>query len=355
MRLYGPPICCQQRALQLFKYAVRECAMAACMRRAWPADSLDICVDGLDARRVAASRGSALCMIPSCRSWRRTVVHQEGCVTERRVTERLVDSISQSSSLSSCQRSTPARSVTMSAVTRSPAASPAASGCISYLLLLALALQYGLQPFLTARFLSSRAVDARATVLATELLKAALCGAALPSRRSRRSTTSLAAAAPAACYLLQNLALQRAYADLDWLTFNCLNQTKVVATALTLYLLMRHGQSPQQVLALLLIVLAGTLLQVTGEQTRVASGDSAGVASFRRGVAVRTLLPLTHSCSLADHSQACLFASALSGLASTLTQLILQARLSLSLSYCSHLLRRRVESAPPSSRCTWRS
>lgn len=172
----------------------------------------------------------------------------------------------------------------------------AASGSVtSYVLLLLLALQYGLQPFLTARFLSAAGCDARATVLVTELAKAALCALSLAAQPraavSAWTGADLArAAAPAACYLVQNLAMQQAYADLDSLTFNCLNQTKLVSTALALYVLLRQRQTPAQLVALTLLLLSGVLLQLTGEQ-RAAKGTAAAAAAavgdFRRGVAVR--------------------------------------------------------------------
>jgi len=185
------------------------------------------------------------------------------------------------------------------------------------LLLVALALQYGTQPYLTSRFISSLAVDSRAVVLVTELLKASLCAfpvllratpaglagsaASAPARTRRSVLSSLRRASlPAVCYLLQNLALQAAYRDLDSLTFNCLNQTKVVATAVTLFLLTRQGQSPQQCLALLLVVCAGILLQLAGEAQRRETSGSEGVAAFRRGVVVRSLALSCSHCGRAS-------------------------------------------------------
>jgi hypothetical protein len=179
----------------------------------------------------------------------------------------------------------------------SPRRENALSSFVSYALLVALAVQYGLQPYLTLRFLVSTGVESRAVVLCTELLKGALCALALalgPQRLSSRGGLRLSclsrisrAALPAACYLAQNLALQRAYARLDSLTFNCLNQTKVVATALTLYLLAHQGQSWQQCVALAMVVCAGVLLQARGEAERREVVGSEGVANFRRGVLAR--------------------------------------------------------------------
>ena len=206
---------------------------------------------------------------------------------------------------------------------------------VGYVLLALLALQYGAQPFLTSRFLSRAGCDSRAVVLVTELAKAALCACSLglqrhPSNgaRWRAASDVLQTAAPAACYLVQNLAMQRAYADLDSLTFNCLNQTKLVATALFLFVLLRQRQSRQQLVALAMLLLAGVLLQLTGEQ-RAAGPAGSGVKNFRRGVAVRPSNATTRRVRACAYScartQACLLASALSGLASTLTQISLQA------------------------------
>jgi len=168
------------------------------------------------------------------------------------------------------------------------------SDALAYTLLVALALQYGTQPFLNARYLAARSVDPRAVVLATEGAKAVLCilGEGGPRREHapgvppRAVVQKLRSTAwPAACYLFQNLALQRAYADLDSVTFNCLNQTKIVATAATLYLLTGSGQSAMQMVALVLVTAAGLLLQVSGERSRIGTSS---VGTFRRGVAVRS-------------------------------------------------------------------
>ena len=221
-------------------------------------------------------------------------------------------------------------SLLAAALTRSKVAM--ARDVVGYTLLVLLALQYGTQPFLTSRFLSRAGCDSRAVVLVTELAKAALCACSLGLQRSpagrrrvRAARDVLQTAAPAACYLVQNLAMQRAYADLDSLTFNCLNQTKLVATAFFLFVLLRQRQSGQQLVALAMLLLAGLLLQLTGEQR--AASSAGAVKNFRRGVAVRGgVTPRCWPALTSLRAQACLLASALSGLASTLTQISLQAR-----------------------------
>ena len=91
----------------------------------------------------------------------------------------------------------------------------------------------------------------------------------------------------------------------DSVTFNCLNQTKLLSTAVFLYTLLRQGQSPPQLLALALLTFAAVLLQ-NGSAARSSGGGSARGEGFQLGVA------------------ACIAASALSGLGATLTQMLLQ-------------------------------
>lgn len=84
---------------------------------------------------------------------------------------------------------------------------------------------------------------------------------------------SLAAAAlPAAGYALQNWLAQLAYANLDSLTFNLLNQTKTLFAALCLYLVMGKRQSPLQLVALFLLLAAAVLLN---SDTGAAGGGGA--------------------------------------------------------------------------------
>ncbi|CAE7785766.1 unnamed protein product [Symbiodinium pilosum] len=54
----------------------------------------------------------------------------------------------------------------------------------------------------------------------------------------------MAAGVPSLTYLLQNLCIQAAYQKLDGLVFNILNQTKMLFTALFVYLILGRRQSP---------------------------------------------------------------------------------------------------------------
>lgn len=179
-----------------------------------------------------------------------------------------------------------------------------------------LALQFGLQPLLAREFLPAQQSKA-VTALVVELVKLciAVCLAGpqqnqgvmpplLP--RSKGSARRLVAVIlPSLTYALQNTCLHHAYAELDGVTFNCLNQLKIVFSALFVYLVNGVKQSAQQVLALALLLLAGFLVQLQQSGTR----------------SVALMHHLTHS------SRGVLFAlltSLLSGLASSLTQLATQ-------------------------------
>lgn len=86
---------------------------------------------------------------------------------------------------------------------------------------------------------------------------------------------SLAAAAlPAIGYSLQNWLAQLGYKNLDSLTFNLLNQTKTPFAALCLYLIMGKKQSPQQLVALWLLLASALLLNSSNDSSRGGITDS---------------------------------------------------------------------------------
>jgi hypothetical protein len=70
---------------------------------------------------------------------------------------------------------------------------------------------------------------------------------------------------------------------LDSVTFNCLNQTKLVSTALCVYLLFGHRQSRMQLLALALLLTAALMLQADSPPA-TASAAVVDAAEYRAGV-----------------------------------------------------------------------
>lgn len=100
-----------------------------------------------------------------------------------------------------------------------------------------LALQFGLQPLLASKFTSGQ-VSKASVVIATELTKIWIATIFIfmgPSRERKEifekwtlMDSLKIAALPAVMYAIQNLLVQYAYKMLDSMTFNLLNQTKVM-------------------------------------------------------------------------------------------------------------------------------
>ncbi|KAI5081202.1 hypothetical protein GOP47_0004385 [Adiantum capillus-veneris] len=117
----------------------------------------------------------------------------------------------------------------------------------------------------------------------------------------------IASGLPAAMYALQNSLLQLGYRHLDSLTFSMLNQSKLLFTALFMFLILRIKQSSHQVGALA-ILLGASLLLCIGESSSSSKSNNAHREAILSGV-----LPT-------------LIASILSGLASTLCQWAAQVK-----------------------------
>jgi UDP-sugar transporter A1/2/3 len=132
-----------------------------------------------------------------------------------------------------------------------------------------LALQYGLQPVL-AKIFSSPLASKNSIVIATEMMKICITISSLlketpQGRKKLWDSWSVAdyltiAALPAALYAVQNLFMQYGYIMLDSMTVNLLNQTKTLSAAFFLYVIMGNKQSPIQIFALLLLLLAAMTL-----------------------------------------------------------------------------------------------
>ncbi|ETL40783.1 hypothetical protein F441_08347 [Phytophthora nicotianae CJ01A1] len=137
-------------------------------------------------------------------------------------------------------------------------------------LLLLLTLQVGVQPLLMGWY-ASEARDVRLRVGVVEFLKLLLALVPLSLTRgeggllNQLKTWKLRAALvttvfPALIYVLQNLLNHAAVVALDGVTFNVLNQTKIIWTALLVYLLLGTRQSPLQLVALTLLCVAAVLM-----------------------------------------------------------------------------------------------
>ena len=202
---------------------------------------------------------------------------------------------------------------------RAKQAASASSASTGALFCVLLALQYGLQPFLKV-FIAPE-VNKVSLVLTTELTKIFIACALMAAEGSfarNFAGWNLRAASlsvlPALIYAAQNYLLVVGYQSMDSVTFNCLNQSKLVSTALFVYLIFGVKQSYPQLIALAGLLAAGVVLQdpppsspsPSSSSSSSSSSSLAASVDFRAGVA------------------AVLAASAMSGLASAAVQLALQ-------------------------------
>ncbi|KAL7546619.1 hypothetical protein ACHAWF_009958 [Thalassiosira exigua] len=146
-----------------------------------------------------------------------------------------------------------------------------------------------MQPALTKRFVSPDAAKGT-IVLAQEVVKLAvsLVGLLLGGGRSDAWTEATRgwtvrswfrrAFLPASIYLVQNTCALLAYQNLDPVAYNVLNQTKTLSAALCCYLILGRRQSPGQVLALLLLLVAALVME---EAVSLEGAMGAGMGMLR--------------------------------------------------------------------------
>ena len=196
---------------------------------------------------------------------------------------------------------------------RSSRASLASSAAMGAVFCVLLALQYALQPFLKVYIAPE--THKVSLVLGTEVAKILIAGAMIavdgPGALARTFADWTPKAAslsvlPSLVYAVQNYLLVVGASSLDSVTFNCLNQSKLVSTAACVYFVFGVRQSLAQMLALGGLLVAGVILQEGGGVASGAEKDADQTRIKFAGVA------------------AVLAASALSGVASAATQFSLQ-------------------------------
>jgi UDP-sugar transporter A1/2/3 len=141
---------------------------------------------------------------------------------------------------------------------------------------------------------------------------------------------------PAFLYTIQNISSLMAYQNLEALTFNVLNQTKILSAALSCYFVMGKRQSKMQVVSLLLLTLSTLVIEKILHLGSIASllrGGGVGGVAFGLGNAVKGMAGSFSSLGALSGSAGRRFthgivpilaASLISGMAGALTQLNLQ-------------------------------
>lgn len=179
-----------------------------------------------------------------------------------------------------------------------------------------LSLQVGLQPLLQKSFAQDERISRVSLVLACECAKLVASALLLSStggwgdatRQWSFGSMIAAAGTPAVIYALQNVCIQTAYQKLSMVIFNLLNQSKIIFTALFLYTLAGKKQTPQQVVALAMLSAAAMMLASKDAESKGRKAEPGSRLPSGSGLGVACVLT----------------ASALSGLATSLSQVTLQ-------------------------------
>lgn len=146
-----------------------------------------------------------------------------------------------------------------------------------------LALQFGIQPMLVRKF-TPQGICKSSVVLTQEVFKFGLAATAylsttrpecrvLDRAHLTLKTWLTMAGLPACLYTIQNLASLMAYQNLEALTFNILNQTKILSAALCCYLIMGKKQSKLQSLSLVLLLVSALVIEKVISVSSLMSGS----------------------------------------------------------------------------------
>ncbi|EQC39685.1 hypothetical protein SDRG_03113 [Saprolegnia diclina VS20] len=152
--------------------------------------------------------------------------------------------------------------------------------CKSSVFLLLLAVQIGVQPVLMAWY-AAEATNVPLRIVVINVMKVGLAlGPLLVSGRCRQELSQWSPAIalrttvlPACIYVVQDYLNQTAVILLDGVTYNVLNQTKIIWTALFVYYMLGKRQSHIQLGALVLLVASAVLIAVGGRSANAVVAD----------------------------------------------------------------------------------
>jgi len=161
------------------------------------------------------------------------------------------------------------------------------NGGLGYLVILAV--QYGFQPMLAKRCIIQGTLTS-SLVLGAELMKVLGCIAILyrghdgSARRAFKGwslrSAFVTAGLPSVSYLCQNFCVQVAYQNLDGVTFNILNQSKAIFTAIFSFLITGRRQSQMQCLALAMVTVASVLAVAAPGNTSKSASEPWGGSDY---------------------------------------------------------------------------
>ena len=151
---------------------------------------------------------------------------------------------------------------------------------IDQVALVFLSLQFAAQPTLNKLFNPKNAIPT-ASVIFTEILKMIIAVSLLLSskpgrvalRKWRFFDCLYYAGIPATSYAIQNILIYTAYQNIDGLTFNLINQAKLLTTAVIAFLILGQRQTTRQMIALTCLFTSAVLAVSSGESTNQVEGN----------------------------------------------------------------------------------
>eukprot|EP01064_Diplonema_japonicum_P022251 TRINITY_DN31960_c0_g1_i1.p1 TRINITY_DN31960_c0_g1~~TRINITY_DN31960_c0_g1_i1.p1 ORF type:complete len:299 (+),score=37.44 TRINITY_DN31960_c0_g1_i1:49-897(+) len=178
---------------------------------------------------------------------------------------------------------------------------------MEYVMMIGVALQVGLQPVVSR--VCGKGVNKRAMVLTENIMKMGMCWSLteMDIRRLDVKTSAHLAALPAIVYAVGGVLKLTGYENTDGITFNSINQTKIIFSAILSYLLLGKIQTLKKCCGLLCALLAAIIVS-TPKNDEKPDGEKKKKSVFWSGI-----VP-------------CFTAAILSGLGSILCQHALQAQ-----------------------------
>ena len=144
-----------------------------------------------------------------------------------------------------------------------------------YICILIVGIIYGIQPFLTELFLPKNGINS-ILIITSEIIKIGSCMGILIIQGEWihiwkmfdiRESLSIAMI-PSIIYSMQNNLALFAYLNLDPLTFNLVNQSKIIFNAIFLYIIMGKTQTIRQIISIIMLFFVALILSYETTQMK---------------------------------------------------------------------------------------
>lgn len=158
------------------------------------------------------------------------------------------------------------------------------ASCLGNFALTLVSVQVGIQPFLTEKYVPRNGIKS-SIVIIQEFVKTFCCfivllvtGQLLSVIKSWSFKSSIRVAlTPAIIYCIQNVLAYYAYLQLDPLTYNLINQSKIIFAAIFLKLILNKTPTQRQLLALGILFCSSMLLTIDTTSSNQLDLDHPGI------------------------------------------------------------------------------